>query len=123
VCAAFDLGTQAEPWLARLALDPRWRIFLAEVDGRPAGTGALFLADGVGWLDWGATDPAFRSRGIQRALLAHRLRLADALGLPRTHTCTGLPVPGDPQHSFRNILRSGFLATTARANWQPGAPA
>lgn len=121
VCAAFDLGPQAEPWLARLGTDPRWHIFLAEIDGQPAGTGALFLTGGVGWIDWDATDPACRGRGIQRALLVHRLRLADALGLPRTHTCTGLPVPGDPQHSFRNILRCGFEVTTARPNWQPAA--
>jgi GNAT superfamily N-acetyltransferase len=122
VCAAFDIGPLAEPWLARLGTDPRWQIFLADVGGAPAGTGALFVERGIGWVDWDATAPAFRGRGIQCALLAHRLRLADALGLRRTHTCTGLPTPGDPQHSFRNILRCGFKDTTARPNWQPDAP-
>jgi len=121
VCASFDLGSQAEPWLARLSHDPRWAIFLAETDGKPAGTGALFVDGGIGWIDWDATDPAFRCRGVQGALMAHRLQLADARGLTRVHTCTGLPVAGDPQHSFHNILRCGFVATTARSNWQPGA--
>ncbi len=121
VCAAFDLGSQAEPWLARLGHDPRWAIFLAEIDGKLAGTGALFVDGGLGWIDWDATDPAFRCRGVQGALMAHRLQLADARGLTRVHTCTGLPAAGDPQHSFHNILRCGFVATTARFNWQPCA--
>lgn len=119
VCAAFDLGSEAEPWLARLGHDPRWAIFLAEIDGKPAGTGALFVDSGIGWIDWDATDPAFRCRGVQGALMAHRVKLADARGLTRVHTCTGLPVAGDPQHSFHNILRSGFSPTAARSNWQP----
>lgn len=121
VCAAFDLGSQAEPWLSRLGHDPRWTIFLAELDGKPAGTGALFVDGGIGWIDWDASDPAFRCRGVQAALLAHRLQLADAHGLRRVHTCTGVPVPGDPQHSFHNILRSGFAPLSARQNWQPSA--
>ena len=119
VCAAFDLGTAAEPWLARLCHDPRWRIFLARIDGVPAGTGALFVSNDAGWCDWGATAPAFRGRGVQLALLRHRLLAADALGLARVHTCTGAPAPGDPQHSYRNILRSGFAETILRRNFAP----
>ena len=119
VCAAFDLGTAAEPWLARLCHDPRWQIFLARIDGVPAGTGALFVSNDAGWCDWGATAPAFRGRGVQLALLRHRLLVADALGLARVHTCTGAPATGDPQHSYRNILRSGFAATILRGNLAP----
>jgi GNAT superfamily N-acetyltransferase len=119
VCAAFDLGAAAEPWLARLCQDPRWRIFLVRIDGVPAGTGALFVSHDAGWCDWGATAPAFRGRGVQRALLRERLVVADALGLARVHTCTGAPAPGDPQHSYRNILRSGFAETILRRNFAP----
>jgi GNAT superfamily N-acetyltransferase len=121
VCAAFDLGQAAEPWVARLCRDDRWQVFLARVDGAPAGTGALFSDGGIGWTDWGATAPAFRGRGVQRALLAHRLRVADRSGLPRVHTCTGAPAPGDPQHSYRNILRCGFVETVQRRNLAPAA--
>jgi GNAT superfamily N-acetyltransferase len=118
-CAAFDLGEAAEPWLARVALLPSWHIVIAIVDGVPAGTGGLFVQGGVGWTDWGATAPRFRERGIQRALLAHRLGIADALGLTRVHTCTGEAVPGDPQHSYANILRCGFTEGHLRQNWAP----
>lgn len=119
VCAAFDLGMAAEPWLARLCHDLRWRIFVARIDGVPAGTGALFVSNGVGWCDWGATAPAFRGRGVQLALLRHRIIEADELGLARVHTCTGAPVPADPQHSYRNILRCGFEETLLRRNLAP----
>lgn len=119
VCAAFDLGDAAEGWLARLSHDDRWQVFLARIDGVPAGTGALFTSNGVGWSDWGATDPSFRGRGVQLALLRHRILLAESLGLERVHTCTGAPAAGDPQHSYRNILRSGFVETVLRRNLAP----
>jgi hypothetical protein len=32
-------------------------------------------------------------------------------------------VPGDPQHSYANILRAGFAETTLRPNWAPPRPA
>ena len=119
VSAAFDLGTVAEGWLARLSHDPRWQIFLARIDGVPVGTGSLFVSNGVGWCDWGATAPDYRGRGVQLALLRHRLAMADALGLERVHTCTGAPAPGDPQHSYRNIRRCGFVETVLRRNLKP----
>lgn len=116
VCAAFDLGGAAEDWLARLSHDRRWQVFIARIDGAAVGTGALFVSGRIGWCDWGATAPAFRGRGVQLALLRHRLSVADALGLERVHTCTGAPAPGDPQHSYRNILRCGFVETILRGN-------
>ncbi len=119
VCAAFDVGEAAEPWLARLPGRPGWRIFGAVIDGRIAGVGALFHADGAGWTDWGATRPAFRGRGVQQSLLARRVRAARAMGLSSLHTCTGEAVPGDPQHSYANILRAGFAETALRPNWAP----
>jgi GNAT superfamily N-acetyltransferase len=123
VCAAFDLGEGAEPWLARLPGRPGWRIFGAVIGGEIAGVGGLFHEGCGGWTDWGATRPAFRSRGVQQALLAHRVRLARDMGLGSLHTCTGEAVPGDPQHSYANILRAGFVETTLRPNWAPPGPA
>jgi GNAT superfamily N-acetyltransferase len=119
VTAAFDLGTGAVPWLACLAGAPGWHVFLALIEGQPAGTGALFIDGDIGWTDWGATDPQFRCRGVQRALLVHRLRLADTIGCARAYTCTGTAVPGEPQHSYANILRCGFEDITVRPNWAP----
>jgi hypothetical protein len=45
--------------------------------------------------------------------------MARDMGLGTLHTCTGEAVPGDPQHSYANILRAGFVETTLRPNWAP----
>ncbi len=119
VCAAFDLGTAAEPWLARLPGQPGWRFFGAFDGARLAGTGGLFAGGDIGWTDWGATDPMYRGQGIQRSLLAHRVRVAHQSGLFWLHTCTGDAVAGEPQHSYRNILRCGYTEGALRPNLAP----
>lgn len=116
---AFDLGADAAPWLAGLPGMQGWHIYMTFADDEPAGTGALFIQDGVGWCDWGATVPSFRGRGGQSALLARRVEDAIAFGCHTIHTCTGEDVPGDPQHSYSNILKMGFRETYVRGNFAP----
>ena len=119
VCAAFDLGPDAEPWLAKLPGRVGWHVFMSFEEDTPAGCGALFVKDGKAWSDWGATDPAFRQRGSQSAVLAARINHAIELGCDEIFTCTGEDVPGDPQHSYNNILRMGFVPAELRTNYQP----
>ena len=69
VSDAFDLGAQAAEWLACLVNAEGWRIYMSFDGDEPAGTGGLFVRNGVGYCDWGATAPAFRRRGSQSALL------------------------------------------------------
>lgn len=119
VCDAFDLGEAARPWLARLPDREGWHIFMSFDGDNPAGTGALFVWDGMGWMDFGATAPEFRRRGSQGALLARRIEYALDLGCRRLFTCTGEAVDGDPQHSYGNILKCGFVEDYVRANYAP----
>lgn len=121
VCNAFDIGEIAIPWLACLPSRPGWHAFMSFDGDRPAGAGALFIRDGIAWSDFGATAPEFRRRGSQGALLAHRIGFAIEHGCKRTFTCTGEDVEGDPQYSYRNILRMGFRATYVRENFAPAA--
>jgi GNAT superfamily N-acetyltransferase len=118
-CSAFDLGEDAVPWLAEIPGRPDWHAFMSFAGEEPAGTGALFVRDGLGWLDFAATAPEFRRRGSQAALLAQRVRHAHELGCRKLYTCTGEEVPGDPQHSYRNILKAGFRRSCARENFAP----
>ncbi len=120
VCPAFDLGDAAIPWLARLPGRAGWHVFMSFDGATPAGVGALFVSGDYAWTDWGATAPDFRRRGSQGALMAARLRHALELGCRQVFTCTGVSVPGDPQHSYNNILRAGFRETYVRANHAPG---
>ncbi len=85
----------------------------------PAGTGAMLVRDGVAHLDWGATHPDFRQRSGQSAVLAKRIHDALGMGCDLLVTTTGEAVPGDPQHSYSNILRAGFAETYLRENWAP----
>ena len=115
----FGLGPSWQPVLAGLVGRPGWRIYLSFDRGTPAGCAAVRILDGVAWFDWAATSPDFRRRGSQSALLARRIADVIQLGVRLMVTATGEAVPGDPQHSYRNILRSGFLYSYSRANWAP----
>ena len=119
VCSAFDLGDIAIPWLARLPGRDAWHVFMSFDDGKPAGAGALFVKDGIGWTDFGATAPEYRRRGSQSAVLAARIEHALDLGCDRIFTCTGEAVEGDPQHSYRNIDKAGFRRSSVRENYAP----
>lgn len=86
---------------------PGVRQFFGHVDGEagPAGAGGMESAgDGVTLLFGTATVEAYRGRGVQTALLRHRLACARA-----DPSCTLVVIqtrPGIP--SERNIVRAGF---------------
>jgi len=127
VAAAFDLGDAAAPWLAHLVGRPGWHVYMSLAGDEPAGTGTMYVDGEVAWLDWGATDPRFRGRGGQSAILHRRVEDALDLGCRLLLTETGEAVPGDPQHSYNNIVRMGFRPDALRANYAPprrtaGAP-
>jgi GNAT superfamily N-acetyltransferase len=115
----FDLTDKAIPLLAPLASRTGWHIYMSFADGKPAGTGALFVRDGIAWLDWGATHRDHRGKGGQSAVLAARIRHAIDAGCGILLTATGEAVEGDPQHSYKNILRSGFEPAYLRENYVP----
>jgi len=122
LCSAFDFGDAAVPWLARVPGRPGWHIFMSFAGDEPAGVGALFVKDGIADIDFGATVPKFRGRGGQGAVLAKRVECALDLGCREMVTCTGVAVPGDPQHSYSNIKRTGFRETYVRDNYAPPRP-
>lgn len=121
VCSAFGMSDLAIPMMAGIVHDPRWHLFVSYHGDTPAGAGGLFVEDGQGWLEWGATDEAFRRRGSQGAIMAARIGLAAELGCQNLFTETGEAVAGDPQHSYGNIQKMGFAELRLRANYAPGA--
>ncbi|MEZ5863326.1 MAG: hypothetical protein R3D25_04370 [Geminicoccaceae bacterium] len=116
---AFDLGPQGQGIVAALIGRPNWHVFMTSHAGAVAGCGALYVEDGIGWLDWGATAPAFRGRNGQSALLRRRIEAALDLGCRTIATCTGEEVPGDPQISWHNIIKMGFTRAYTRRNFAP----
>lgn len=119
VCAGFEIPSQGEALVCGLVRDPRWHLFLSYNENQPAGAGGLFVQGQSGWLDWAATAPEFRRRGSQTAIMAARINRARELGCEHLFTETGAEVPGDPQHSYRNILKAGFSELHLRQNFAP----
>jgi hypothetical protein len=117
VAASFDFTASAIPALAKLTDRPKWSIFMGFADGQPAATGALFIDNGVGWCDLGATSRDFRSRGGQRVMLHARVKRAMDKGCDLIATETGEAIEGDPQHSYHNIKWAGFEETNLRDNY------
>ena len=112
--------TPAAAGLVRGLIDrPGFHVYMTFDGDTPAGTGALAIDGDCSWFEWAATDPTFRKRGSQRALLARRIEDAVSAGCTRLLTCTGESVPGDPQHSYHNIEWAGFEPQFVRENWVP----
>lgn len=113
--AVFNKGFDAEHGDAWAANDeigraslilPNSQTFLAFLDGQPVGCGSMQIVDGVAWLGGAATVPAFRKRGVQAVLVAHRLHLAAELGCELAAVTALSNGP-----SARNIVRLGFQHT------------
>lgn len=86
--------------------------FLAELDGRPIGTGAVAIHDGVALLAGASTIPSQRKQGAQKALLEARLRFAAAQG------CDLAMMGAQPgSASQRNAERQGFRIAYTRIKW------
>jgi hypothetical protein len=91
--------------------------FVAELDGRPIATGAMFIHDGVALLAGASTIPEGRRQGAQLALLESRLRCAVEKGCDIAMMCAA---PGSS--SQRNAERQGFRIAYTRIKWNLAPP-
>jgi MOSC domain-containing protein YiiM/GNAT superfamily N-acetyltransferase len=96
-----------------LAVSPGNHLYAATVDGQPAAVSGLFTRRRVGLLRTTAVAPAFRGRGIQRALIAHRVQRAVELGCTRIHA-------GATEHSVsqRNLEAMGLEVIWRRQRYR-----
>lgn len=87
-------------------------------DGRVLGCASTTIRDALATLGGMSTVPAERGRGVQAAMLRHRLELAIARGCDLAASTT---VVGGA--SERNLLRHGFVAAFTVATWSLASPA
>jgi len=118
VVEAYGMPEWAAPIAANVVGRPGWSCYVAYDGDEPAGAGALFVHDQVGWLGYAATRPQFRGRGAQSALLAARIEDARKQGCSTVTTETGELAEGRPSASYRNIVRAGFREAGVRANYR-----
>jgi GNAT superfamily N-acetyltransferase len=106
--AGFKANTRA--WLGL----PGWTLFLARIDGRPAGAAMLFVDSGVGYFADAATHPDLRRRGVHGALLRRRTHEAQTLGVDFVFSGAGYL-----SQSHRDLERIGMRLQSVRAIWSP----
>lgn len=99
-------------WMGATVGDPRWRHYLAWIDGQPAGAAAMYWHDGYAWLGIGSTLPEFRQRGVQQRLIAARLQAGLALGVRYFVAETE-----SRNVSCGNLLKAGFEVAYERCNF------
>lgn len=86
---------------------------IAERDGKPIATAALFMHEGTALLAGASTVPDGRRQGAQNALLDARLQMA------ASHGCNlAMMVAAPGSASQRNAERQGFRIAYTRTKWQ-----
>ncbi|HLW97614.1 MAG TPA: GNAT family N-acetyltransferase [Candidatus Acidoferrales bacterium] len=94
------------------AAGPNATKYLAFVDDKVAGGGALSMRLGVAGIFGASTLPEFRRRGVQRELIRVRLDAARAAGCDFALTFTQVG-----SGSQRNLMRNGFRVAYTRTKY------
>jgi len=90
---------------------PCFRNYIAYVEGEAAGIASLFISGKEGYIANDFTFERFRGKGIQKALLKHRINAARKQGLERLYTDVEF---GSVSHNnmeklgFRNVFINSF---------------
>jgi GNAT superfamily N-acetyltransferase len=91
---------------------PQWNLFLARVDGAPAGAAVMSVLDDIAYLAAGSVLPPFRGRGVHAALLSARIAKAAAR---QCNVVTGAAAWGS--QSQRNQQRAGLAIAHVKSVW------
>ena len=100
VTGGFGMPDWTRALAANIVGRPNWSCYVAYAGEAPAGAGALYVHEGVGWLGLAATLPELRGRGAQSALLAARIEDARRQGCPAVTTETGQLEDDRPSTSY-----------------------
>lgn len=103
---------------ASICHDPQSRCLVGSIDGVSCAIGIMTFVGGIAVLSGGATLRSYRRRGLQRALLSQRIRLAYACGI---HDFYVRAMPGSA--SQRNLERVGLRPRHLLQVWGHPLPA
>ena len=118
VMAAFDMPEPVRPVATATIGKAGWIHYLGFEGDTPVCTAAMRFEGDAAWLGYGGTLDAFRGRGWQTAMFRQRLVDARDRGCRLAITETGEETERDPvNHSYRNMVRTGFELGYARQNW------
>ena len=78
----------------------------------------MYSAGGLAWLGGGTALPAFRGKGVQKALISARLNHGAMIGVRSFAVEVEAPWPGIPSYSFDNLSSYGFDRVYIRDNFE-----
>ena len=119
MASAFDMPVHSSAIFSAAVNRPGWLALVAEAGQQIAGAGLVFLDERCAYLAGGATAPRFRRRGIQRVLVAARVRWAAEHGASIICSETGVAIPGEPNSSWANLVRAGLKPRDRREHLCP----
>jgi GNAT superfamily N-acetyltransferase len=106
-------------WFGATLFADGFRHFGVRHDGRIVATGAMYVAESIAWLGFGATLPEHRGRGLQTALLARRVHEAAALDCHLVHSETAAHTAEEHNPSLANMVATGFEIAYEKQWWGP----
>lgn len=109
----------ARVWASSVGRPHGFHPYVACDGETPVAAALMYVRGDVANLVAASTLPSHRGRGAQGALLARRIVDALDLGARMLVAETGEKVPGDPQRSYRSLLRHGFRPSAVRESYAP----
>jgi GNAT superfamily N-acetyltransferase len=106
-----DTGALWRAMSPHVAHAPGRRLLLGDLDGRTVAAGSVQLTDAGAWISWAGVIPEARGRGIQRAMIAARARLAEERG---EAWIAAWALSGE--HSSTNLARAGLRRVGERVS-------
>lgn len=104
-------------WAASTVGRAGWSHYMAFDRATAVAVGALFVSGDLGYLALAATKPSHRGQGAQHALIAARIRDAQAQGCKMLAVETAEDTPTRPAPSYNNLLSMGFKLAYLRPNY------
>ncbi len=116
MCEGFNFPPTLAPLWSAIVGKEGWSCFFALDREVPIGTGTMFVSGRHAWLGGGTTLPAFRNRGVQKALIQARTETGLEQGVTMFVVETEVPCAGRPNVSYQNLRKMGFGHAYDRVN-------
>lgn len=114
---SFAFPEELRPFCIYAFGKPGWTNYVAMLHDKIAGTGSLYIKDGIAEIGIAATIEDARGKGVQSALIHYRENTAFENGCGYLFVETAEPTATYPAPSYRNMIRLGFTELYRRPNY------
>ena len=117
ITSAFDFPAELSGLFEHLMEKENWKHYMAFEGSKPVATGSVYFSGVSAWIGFAATNPDYRGRGAQGAILEARINEARNRGCKWIAVETGEDTSEHDVPSYRNMLRYGFRLLYKRPNY------